>query len=170
MSIPAWHCAIRGSESSVAVSGGGHGELASHVRNERRERSQANKKLRAVDPVRGIPNPKRGATIRPLLTDFRVKPIPFLDLEPVHQVADDLIGIHVPTELIQTSFRRQRTRKDLEALAPRLGAEIVGPGTCTGLLDQYVGENHQRRSGSENTVVSLYDLACGRNPLRLEWP
>ena len=71
----------------------------------------------------------------------------------------------MPSELIQGSFRRQRTRKDLEALAPRIRAEIVGSGTGTRVLDQFVGENHEGCADSENIVVSLYDLECGCNPL-----
>ena len=63
MSMPAWHLAMRGSVASVAVSGGGHGASASQVLRNRRERSQASRKLSAVDPVRGRPSPKSGATI-----------------------------------------------------------------------------------------------------------
>lgn len=61
--MPAWAVAIRGSVSSVAVSGGGQGAPASQVRSERRLRSLATRKLSAVDPVRGMPSPNSGATI-----------------------------------------------------------------------------------------------------------
>ena len=62
-SIPAWVSAMRGSLSAVARSGGGQGWPASHVRSERRLSSQANRKLSAVEPVRGSPSPKSGASI-----------------------------------------------------------------------------------------------------------
>ena len=94
-----------------------------------------------------------------------MKPIPFFDFETVHQVSDNLIGIDVPTELVQGAFRRQRTRQDFQTLAPRIGAEIVRSGNRTSLLDKNVGENNEGSACTENIVVSLYDLGCGRNPL-----
>ena len=63
MSMPACVSAMRGSMCSVAVSGGGHGFPASHVRNDRLAVSLARRKLNAVDPVRGSPSPNSGATI-----------------------------------------------------------------------------------------------------------
>src|ERR1019366_1083500 len=55
--------AMRGSVCSGEVSGGGHWVEASEVRSERRDWSQASRKLSAVDPVLGRPIPKSGATI-----------------------------------------------------------------------------------------------------------
>ena len=49
--------------NSVAVSGGGQGFPASHVRNDRLAVSLAKRKLKAVEPVRGSPSPNSGATI-----------------------------------------------------------------------------------------------------------
>ena len=90
-SMPAWATAIRGSVCSVAVSGGGHGWPASHTRSERRAGSWASRKLSAVDPVRGRPEPEQRRDDL-LLVDLGVRGVPLLDLEPVDQVADDLVG------------------------------------------------------------------------------
>ena len=130
MSIFTCVAAIRGSVCSVAVSGGGQGFPASHVRRERLAVSLARRKLKAVEPVRGSPSPNSGATIScssisgcrayhcstssrftRRLTIWSV-----MTLSPNSLSADSLVsGVH----------------QNIEALSPGLPAEVIRPRPVT---------------------------------------
>ena len=115
---------MRGSVCSVAVSGGGHGFPASHVRSERLVVSLARRKLKAVDPVRGSPSPNRGATIScssisgcranhcSTSSRFTRRPTIWsvMTLSPSSLSADSLVT---------------RVHQDVEALPPVSHAEII---------------------------------------------
>ena len=64
--MPAAHRAMRGSVSKVAASGGGDGNIVSHVSGARLSGSWARMSCRIVVPVRGNPMMNTGLTIRSL--------------------------------------------------------------------------------------------------------
>jgi hypothetical protein len=124
MSMPICVSAMRGSVCSVAVSGGGQGFPASHVRNERLVVSLAKRKLKAVEPVRGSPSPNSGATISCSLISGCCA-YHLLHLEPVHEQADDLVDHDALAQLVERRFRRERIHEDVEALPPGISPEIL---------------------------------------------
>src|ERR1700722_1668765 len=134
--------AMRGSVCSVSVSGGGHGFPASHVRSERLVLSLARRKLKAVDPVRGSPRPKRGATIccssisgcraNHCSTSSRFTRRPtiwsFMTLSPSSLSADSLV-----TESTRTSSPSRQVSSPKSSDPARATAVSMTCSTCIGM-------------------------------------
>ncbi len=87
--------------------------------------------------MRGSPRPKSGGDDL-LLLDLRRTVEPLLDFQPVHQVADDLIGHGGYTDLVERRLGVQRSDQCLETFSPGVRAEIIGPDVCARGVDQLI--------------------------------
>ena len=110
-SMPAWATAMRGSVCSVAVSGGGHGVGRLPHAQRPAGRVLGQQEAQRGGPGAGKAEPEqRGHDL--LVVDLGVPGVPLLDLEPVDQVADDLVGHGADAHLVER----------------RLGVQASGPG------------------------------------------
>ena len=135
--MPAWVSAIRGSVCSVAVSGGGHGSAGLPGAQRPPSRVLGQQEAQGGGPGAGQAEPEqRGHDL--LVVDLGVLGVPLLDLEAVDQVADDLVAHGAHAHLVERRLVLQRSDQDLEALAPRVLAEVVRSGTFARGVDQLV--------------------------------
>ena len=124
MSMPTCVSAIRASVCSVAVSGGGHGLAASHVRNDLRAVSLARRKLKAVEPCARESEPEqRGDDL--LLAYLGVQGVPLLHLEPIDEQADDLVDHDTLAQLVERGLRVERFGQDVKTFSPGVVAEFI---------------------------------------------
>ena len=146
MSIPTWVSAMRGSVCSVAVSGGGHGFPASHVRRERRAVSQARRKLKRRGARAREAEPEQGGHDL-LVVDLGMPGVPLLDLEPAGQEPHDLVDHDALTQLVERRFTGQRLDQDVESFLPGVLPEVIRTRTRNRGLDQLLDPNlHSPRS------------------------
>ena len=110
--------AMRASSASAETPGGGHGDASSHMRRLRKAGSSASMCDRAVDPVRGKPTP-RSSTSTSCVVDLGVTRVPVLDLEPVHERADERAVERLRTELVESRLRARPTGPAPRALPAR---------------------------------------------------
>ena len=73
-----------------------------------------------------------------LFVDLGVKGVPLLDVEPVDQVADDLVAHRGDAQLVERSLGLQRSYEEVEAFAPRVVAEVVRSGSLACRVDQLI--------------------------------
>ena len=73
-----------------------------------------------------------------LIVDLGKPAEPLLDFQPVHQVADDLVGHRADADLVERRLGVQRTDQYLETFSPGVRAEVIGPGALARGVDQLI--------------------------------
>ena len=126
---------MRGSVSNVAASGGGDGNIVSHVSGARLSGSWARMSCRIVVPVRGNPMMNTGATICSsaiagnCLRSLHVA-------EPVDRVPERAFARDQPTDLVEAGLAFERLEEQRQRFEERPVTEIVeSAGTATGFGD-----------------------------------
>ena len=133
-----WFCAtsvasaaaIRAASSSGSTPGGGHGDGASHMRNDGPRCLRRGARRGQSSRSAGSPTPSN-STSHLLLVDLGMAAVPVLDAQPVGQCPHDRAVEHLLADGVHVRLGERGVQQDLETLAPAVTAEVMQPGLGT---------------------------------------